>query len=396
MQPSPKISVIIPVYNVEQYIDKCINSIINQTLLDIEIIVIDDRGNDGSMRIAQNYANQYSNIKIIRHDKNSGLSAARNTGIANAAAPFIMFCDSDDWYAPDMCEKMLNAIENNNADLAICGIEMHYEADKKMKKSDDRYYKICFSGLQPADPKIFVKTSVSPCNKIYRTDIIRKNNITFPVGLNYEDEYFCNAYYFYINTIYFIKDKLYNYRRRAGSILNQTFACVPGKSINIIKIAILLNDTLKKSNKWDDYKYFIYGKFFSFVDYALRYEKTDAGKQNIYDLAIKFIRDENWLPSDFPERSPRNFIFLCTRELQGRSESHLKGIIKCSENVWQKKLMFLNIVIWQTIYESHRHNNYLFGFIHIYPDLWLFIPCILISFIPLRGLRRHICGKICK
>ncbi len=108
---SPKVSIIIPVYNVEIYIKDCIESLVNQTLRDIELIFVDDCGNDNSMAIVEKYAKKDNRIKIVRHTKNSGLSASRNTGIEHSSAPYIMFCDSDDSYDKQMCREMLN---NNN------------------------------------------------------------------------------------------------------------------------------------------------------------------------------------------------------------------------------------------------------------------------------------------
>ena len=114
----PHVSVIVPVYNVEEYLRKCIDSIVAQTLKDIEIILVDDGSTDGSGTICDEYASQDKRVRVV-HKINGGLSSARNTGIEAASAPFLMFIDSDDWVEPNFCEKPYLAAKNNNADLVL-------------------------------------------------------------------------------------------------------------------------------------------------------------------------------------------------------------------------------------------------------------------------------------
>lgn len=232
----PKISVIVPVYNVQQYIVQCLESLIGQTLHDIEIICVDDRGNDGSMDIVREYATRDARIKIVQHKKNSGLSAARNTGIANSTAPYIMCCDSDDFYAPDMCEKMYNAIEESGADAGLCGTHVIYEADEHLRKSDAAYFAIKTAGTFDMDKDFRCFRPVTAWNKIYRRSIIDAHKCEFPAGLKYEDEYFWRVYSAWCKNICTVPDKLYQYRRRAGSIMNQTFARVMASGADYISI----------------------------------------------------------------------------------------------------------------------------------------------------------------
>ena len=118
----PKVSVIIPIYNVEKYLPECLDSILNQTFQEIEIICVNDATPDNSAQILEQYALQDSRIKIITHEKNGGLGAARNTGVAHAKSPYIAFVDSDDTIEPTFIEELYIAIVNNNADMSWCGI----------------------------------------------------------------------------------------------------------------------------------------------------------------------------------------------------------------------------------------------------------------------------------
>ncbi len=218
----PKVSVIISVYNREAYIAECLDSMLAQTLKEIEVICINDGSTDGSLDILKSYRKKDSRIKVIDKE-NSGCSSSRNVGLEKSTAEYVMFCDSDDTYDSRMCEKMVNALEKNDVDVAICGIGIKYLAHQEAKKSDEAYYEIKFEGKQNVNEKVIHKTDASVCNKIFRKNVIEKRKIKFPDGINNEDYYFYNAYMIISDTAYFIKDKLYNYIRHENSIMSDNF-----------------------------------------------------------------------------------------------------------------------------------------------------------------------------
>lgn len=217
---TPCVSIIVPIYNVEQYVAACLESLINQTFPDIEIICVDDRGTDASMKVVREYAARDKRIRIIHNWRNRGLSYSRNRGIKHARAPYVMFCDSDDMFAPNACEKMLNAIVQNKSDVAVCGVEVIYEANHELKESDSSYFVININATYDVPRGKRELCWGATWAKIYRTDIIRRYHVWFPVGLKHEDEFFWHAYTLWINRITYLTDKLYIYRRRAGSIMN--------------------------------------------------------------------------------------------------------------------------------------------------------------------------------
>ena len=106
----PEISIIIPFYNVEEYLPQCLDSVLNQTMSNIEIILVDDCGTDKSTIIAEQYAQRDMRIKLVRHETNQGIAVARNSGVDHCTAPYIMFVDSDDYVEADYCEKLHQAI----------------------------------------------------------------------------------------------------------------------------------------------------------------------------------------------------------------------------------------------------------------------------------------------
>ncbi|MCL2017231.1 MAG: glycosyltransferase [Alphaproteobacteria bacterium] len=366
IEKKPKISVIVPIYNVEKYIHKCLDSIINQTLSDIEIILVDDLGTDNSMKIAHEFATNDKRIKIISHDKNRGLSAARNTGIKNSNAPFIMFLDSDDFYKSTMCEKMLNAIEPSNADIAVCGVNVIYEADKNLAKSDKAYFNVKFNGLREiSDNTLYGVGNDTAWNKIFRRDILDKHDIWFPEGLKFEDNYFSQIYACWARNAFFVPEKLYYYRRRAGSIMNQAFAGKPGSNTDWIKIGIAIYEYLKRNNLFELYRDYMGKIFFSYIQCAIRLESTEIGKSGIYDLALDFIRREQWKPDDFSRSLLNQFLMLENRTLFNPEKKLSHGLVKIKETVGKKKIYFVGIPIWKTRYGDKKTKHYLFGFIRI-------------------------------
>lgn len=217
-----KVSIIVPVYNVEKYLGACLDSLANQTLKEIEIICVNDGSTDGSLGILEEYAKKDKRIKVM-DQKNAGRSAARNAGLKKATGSYIMFCDSDDEFDLSMCERMVGKLEKHETDLAVCGMAIAYEAHSEIKDSDDAYYRLKFFGKTFIDDNVIRKTDASVCNKIFRKDLIKKYKLEFPEKLNNEDYYFYNAYMSIAKTCYFLNRKLYKYIRHEGSIMSENF-----------------------------------------------------------------------------------------------------------------------------------------------------------------------------
>lgn len=217
-----KVTVIVPVYNGAESVGSCLDNLIKQTLKEIEIVCVNDGSTDNSLDVIGDYIEKDKRIKVVSQ-KNGGLSAARNTGIENTKTPFVMFCDCDDIFALDMCEKMVEAIEQNETDVAACGTEVEYEAHVEISDSDTNYYRLKFAGKNYINDEVTAKTDVSVCDKIFRMDLIKKYGIRFPKKLNNEDYYFYNAYMSVAQTIFFVNRKMYKYIRREGSIMSENF-----------------------------------------------------------------------------------------------------------------------------------------------------------------------------
>lgn len=210
----PIISIIIPVYNAEKELKKCVESIIRQTQRDIEIILIDDGSVDASLSICQKYAEGDCRVKVV-HQKNAGVSAARNAGIGMATGQYIGFVDSDDWIAPQMYERLLSEAERTGADVVMCDATTVYndgriQADTITQLSGNRI-------LEKADftPSLLLEMAGSACRCIYKndrySDKLRKYPLAFPLGVKFSEDRIFNLYAFgQANKVCYLKESYYN------------------------------------------------------------------------------------------------------------------------------------------------------------------------------------------
>lgn len=208
------VSVIVPVYNVEKYLEKCLDSIINQTYKDIEIILIDDGSRDNSGEICDVYAKRDNRILVI-HKENTGVSDTRNKGIKVANGKYICFIDSDDTVALNYVEKLVQPTRNEDYDLVICNFQKLFP-DKVLDMSFSNIK--CFSGVFTRDYQFLCTITVFPCGKLYKASLIKEKNIIFPVDFTYaEDQLFNFQYYCYVKKYCLINEPLYYYWQRPGS-----------------------------------------------------------------------------------------------------------------------------------------------------------------------------------
>lgn len=215
------ISVIVPVYKVEKYLDRCVNSIVNQSYSDLEIILVDDGSPDNCGNLCDEWAMKDNRIKVI-HKRNGGLSDARNAGIKAATGQYIGFVDSDDWIQIDMYKDLLEAIERDNTELAVTGIVRIYENNYTHKQCvSDHEYIIENDEIirQYLEQKTF---STAAWDKLYLSSLFE--NRRFPVGKQYEDAPVIFDILCSINKLSIVGKPQYYYFQRADSICGQDFS----------------------------------------------------------------------------------------------------------------------------------------------------------------------------
>lgn len=332
-----KVSIIVPVYKVEKYIRQCVDSLINQTLKDIEILLVDDGSPDTCGKICDEYANKDSKVKVI-HKQNAGVSAARNDGIKAATGEWIMFVDSDDWATPDMCEIAYNTAIKNKVDIAMfCNfynyenIELkHKSAPKEIitdNKKDIEIFQQCVFHRGYMD---FIEENVryegltAPWSKIFKAELIKNNNISFNLNVRgtFDDGLFMLETLEHAKKVSFNNLFLYHYRKTDTSI-TQSFK---EKQLEVYeRIYKEIEKFLEKYNKKEIFREAYYARIILYLVHAIKIyffnklnpnnmkQKKNKLKRVIetmpYKEAIKNV-DINRL-----DKTQRIFVFLLKHNL---------------------------------------------------------------------------------
>lgn len=270
MHTKSVISIIIPVYNTELFLRECLDSVINQTFNNIEIICVNDSSPDNSQTILEEYAKLDDRIIIVNRP-NGGRSSARNSGLKLATGEYILFLDSDDTYRNDTCELSLNAILHNNVDMVCFGTDI--VGDKW--ESDDFYYGIRHIGNIILNDDILTDVNASVCNKLFKHSLIKKYEIHFPEGLVYEDAAFYFKYTACCEKVFFIRDKLLVYKRgHSSSIMTQTKQGTI-KAIDHLYIAKDIYDFWLKNEFIASKQTIMTQMFIDFFNFSLRFVPKD-------------------------------------------------------------------------------------------------------------------------
>ena len=287
-----QISIIIPIYNSEKYIRKCIDSILNQTFKDFELILVNDGSTDKSREICESYKDK--RIKIF-NTENQGVSCARNIGIEKSIGKYLMFCDSDDYVEPEWCEKLYDLVKNNKKSYIVCSImiknyrnEPSYE--QHWKVSDELFM---ISSKKEYFWKYKMQLLNSNCCKIYEKDIIFKYNIRFNEDITLGEDLIFNLDYLkYVNDkIIFLNIPLYNYILRKSESLDHKYYK------NLFDIYKYLNNRIyneaikynANNTEFDKYFYQSYYKNFRKIIYFNTYHKSNKSsllKKIVYNYKI--------------------------------------------------------------------------------------------------------------
>ena len=210
------ISVIVPVYKVEKYLDKCVRSILKQTYKNFELILVDDGSPDKCPQICDNYAVKDKRVRVL-HKKNGGLSDARNEGTKIALGSYVTYIDSDDYVSETYLAILVELLEKYQADISVVGIEIFNENDyPKGEKNTTEYV---YSGEKALEKMLYQDTlDTSACAMLIPTKIALEN--PFPVGMYHEDEFTTYKYYSSVNKVAVTTMKQYFYLQRRGSIMH--------------------------------------------------------------------------------------------------------------------------------------------------------------------------------
>ena len=298
-----KVSVIVPVYNVEPYLEKCLDSLVNQTLKNIEIICINDGSPDNSQKIIDKYKNRYSNIVSIE-DTNHGQGYARNKGINLAKGKYIMFLDSDDTLELDILSKMCDIIEKKNSDVVVSDINKIINDQKVHFKNYHHYSNKDNINLMLSHP--------GPVAKLYKKEIFLKNNIKFLEKVYYEDLAMTPILSIYIDKVSYVEEPLYNYLIRDNSTMKQT--TFNSKIDDIFKVLVHLEKEFQKrsNNKYNEELEYIYIEHLLYSA-SLRYLNYDLYKDRINKI-INIIKNKypNWKNNKYLKLKSYKFKLVCS------------------------------------------------------------------------------------
>ena len=222
------VSIVVPIYNVEEYLPKCLDSLVGQTYKNIELILVNDGSTDQSLEIAKWYADRYTQISLISQ-KNGGLSKARNTGMALAKGEYLGFVDSDDWLELNTIQEIVPVMEQDELDICLFGAKGYLEDGSELKRQEKGDY--CYSaeceGVYPGKElfrKLYTKGEfkAQACMYLMKRDFLIDKGLTFKEGIIHEDELFTPFVLYYAEKAGLIKKKYYNRRIRRNSIVTNS------------------------------------------------------------------------------------------------------------------------------------------------------------------------------
>ena len=220
----PAVSIIIPVYNTEKYLRECLDSVLAQTMTDIEVLCVDDGSTDSSPEILNEYAAKDPRVTVINSETNKGLGGARNLGLPHATGKYLLFLDSDDIFKPQIVEKTYARAEETNADICVFGGEEYYENTGERRPMpwlcrSDLCPETVFSAKdRPND--IFCISSPSACNKLFRREFINAEGIVFPNMRTCEDGPFSYTALACAERITLLNEVLFSYRQHSASLIH--------------------------------------------------------------------------------------------------------------------------------------------------------------------------------
>lgn len=285
----PKVSIIVPIYNARDYLNKCIDSIINQTEKDIEIILINDGSTDNSEEVIKSYKDK--RIKYFKN-KNQGIGKTRNFGISKATGEYIMFIDSDDYLSKDACKELYIKAKKEDADMVVC--DFYKDTDGFLEEVILPSFKT--SSLDK-NKELLLNINLAPWNKIYKTWLIKDNNIKFVENLKYEDAPFV------VDAIRFSKkiaklDKKLNYYVIHG---NSETTVRDERIFDIIKVVDLIRNKFSKNKEFSD----VLDELT--ISILMNYN-IQQREQKSWSVGKRFIDDSfNYLEKNIPNYKNNNY-----------------------------------------------------------------------------------------
>lgn len=308
-----QVSVIVPVYNGEKYLKKCLNSILNQTLQDIEIICVDDGSTDNSSDILKKFASKDNRIKLVSTEKNNGQGFARNLALNEVNGDFIAFIDADDWIDSNALELLFLKAKNNNLNMLFFQMVNYIDSPKNLVETD-LYNHQCFINIGIDENTIFnlddvhdclFEIPVGPVSKLYKREFLEHNKLKFPENMLFEDNAFFYNAFFKCNRAGFLKKQLYYRRRHKNSVTQR----MDESKFDIIKATNAMLDVFFENNKYDEFKKEVINHTFSMLLEWFKKSHLNL-RQEFYELIKNDFKGFNELKLDFKNYLNERYLII--------------------------------------------------------------------------------------
>ena len=332
MEDKYKLSVVVLVYNLEKYLPRCLDALVNQTLKEIEILCVDDGSTDSAPQIIEEYQKKYPKKIKVFHKENGGEFTSRNYGLERAIGEYITFVDTDDYVEKDWAEKLYNAAKQNDADMAVCGFErIDLQTNKVVAKNMTQFgNKVKY--INPNDDfMIFINPA--PWNKIYKRELIK--DFRFLPFRGFNDTMFLITSYIKINKIAFVPDVLYHYYLRYDS---QIHTINKQDVDNLKKYLLEVKDTYISYGKYEEYKYILDLMAFIHLGISVMYR---ASYDKTIDIKSMLKETINYLDENFPTWRKSPFLTFGYSIKRGFKHIGLWIISKCYK--WNLEIVFIKI-----------------------------------------------------
>ena len=299
-----KISVIVPVYNVEKYIRKCLDSLVNQTFKDFEIIIVNDGTKDNSKQIVDEYISKYPNLIKYLEKENGGQASARNLGLKHAIGDYVTFVDPDDWIELEMLEKLYNRMTETNSDIVVCGAYSVIDGENNKIETFNQHTK--------DNHKNYILNCSGPCWQLIKTSIFIENNLNFLEQRFYEDISIIPSLCLFAKKVEFLDESLYYYLIRSGSTMNQ-IEYNPSLE-DIFSSLSNLSEIFQKNN--------VYQKFYQELEYvyiehllhaaSLRFFKFKKYEQLNKIIEIMHDKFPKWNKNSYYKKQNIKYKIVCS------------------------------------------------------------------------------------
>jgi glycosyltransferase involved in cell wall biosynthesis len=343
----PDITIGIALYNTEPYLRQCLESVINQTIRNIEIIIVNDCSPDNSIAIAREYQNIDSRIKIIEHEKNLGLGGAHNTVIAHSSSDYIGFIDSDDWIDHSMFETLYNLIKSEKSEMAVCSYNLVMDekiinrrlfVNGTIKKGEKTFFQ------QWLEDNTVINNMT--WNKLYKKSLFTENNITFPEHIYHQDLATIPRVIHFCDKISFSDKILYNWRQRG----NSTTFSVSRKRINDnYTIFDIIKKFLMDENLYCDYEKEFYNLCFNSIKFNMNNIVRSDSNQSIKDeyISVYLSKFLDMVPIDKIIHIYGHSFVINAINLQSNLNIPIcfKYILKRVIKIWKNPISTIKLII---------------------------------------------------